>query len=168
MKSIIQGIKNLIYWLPIIWRDRNWDQHYIYEVLKHKLKAQSDYISKHDRHTRAQSDARDMRTCVNLIQKIQDDFYGLEYLDYSEIRQWFTPCEDKEGYFEYHSEVVSDDFNSYFNKYPLAYRRVLNGESVFSNDSRQHIAMNMAHLNQKRAKDLLFKIMNNRIDSWWD
>jgi hypothetical protein len=28
----------------IIWGDRDWDSHYIYEILKHKLKSQSQYI----------------------------------------------------------------------------------------------------------------------------
>jgi hypothetical protein len=36
-KYIKQGVKNLIYWFPIIWKDRNWDSHYIFEIMKHKL-----------------------------------------------------------------------------------------------------------------------------------
>ena len=31
------GVKNIIYWFPIIWKDRNWDSHYIFEIIKHKL-----------------------------------------------------------------------------------------------------------------------------------
>ena len=41
LNNIIQGIKNLLYWFPIIWKDRNFDEHFIYEILKHKLKYQS-------------------------------------------------------------------------------------------------------------------------------
>jgi len=66
-KEIKWGIQNLIYWFPIIWKDRNWDGHYIYEVMKHKLKAQANYVGRRDFHTRAQQDARNMRTCVRLI-----------------------------------------------------------------------------------------------------
>ncbi len=33
-KYFKQGIKNLWYWLPIIWKDRSWDDHYIFEVLE--------------------------------------------------------------------------------------------------------------------------------------
>lgn len=31
------GIKNLIFWFPIIWRDRDWDYHYLLKVMSHKL-----------------------------------------------------------------------------------------------------------------------------------
>jgi len=171
-KYLKQGIKNLWYWFPIIWKDRNWDQHYIFEVLKHKLKSQSEYIGRMDFHTRAQQDARNMRICIKLIQICQDDTYGMEYMDYHKDRIWFTPCEDRPDSSLMNSELVWEKFDDYFKKYPLIYKRVLKGEGIFSMegrwDDKQVLAMNIAHINQKRAQDLLFKIMNNGINSWWD
>jgi hypothetical protein len=61
------GIKNLIYWFPIIWKDRNWDSHYTFEIMMHKIKAQSKYIGERDIHTRAKRDAEVMMTCVRLM-----------------------------------------------------------------------------------------------------
>ena len=52
--DIIQGVKNLIKWFPTIWKDRDYDQFYIYEVLRVKLEKQAVYICNNDRHTRAQ------------------------------------------------------------------------------------------------------------------
>ena len=75
------GVKNIIYWLPVIWKDRNWDYRYIYTILEHKLKAQSDYIGRMDRHVTAKRDAEVMMTCVRLIDKVDDEFYSLEYTD---------------------------------------------------------------------------------------
>jgi hypothetical protein len=173
-KSLKYGIKNLWYWFPVIWKDRNWDQHFIYEVLKHKLKAQSNYIGIQDRHTRAQQDARNMRICVKLIEKIQDDFYQLEYADYAKDKHWFEPCKDKEGYSEWKSENVWEKYNDYFKKYPLVYKRVINGERIFEFDnvvdikSKQKIAMNIAHINHDRAHKLLFNIIQQNIEGWWD
>jgi hypothetical protein len=37
LRDILQGTKNLIYWLPIIWKDRDWDHVYIERMLEHKL-----------------------------------------------------------------------------------------------------------------------------------
>ena len=173
-KDFIQGVKNLWYWLPVIWKDRNYDTHYIYEVIKHKLKAQAQYIDDKDRHTKAKLDARNMRICANLIQKLQDDVYTLEYQDYHEDRVWFTDWEDKPGYSLYHSEVVSDNFEYYFEKYPLIYKRVAIDEGnytlydVVQPEIRKVIAMKMAHINDDRARKLLFKIMEENITSWWD
>lgn len=173
-KSLKYGIKNLWYWFPVIWKDRNWDQHFIYEILKHKLKAQADYIGRRDWHTQAQQDARNMRICVKLIEKIQDDFYQLEYADYAKDKHWFEPCEDKKGYSEWKSENVWEKYNDYFKKYPLVYKRVINGEGIFEFDNvvdtknKQRIAMNIAHLNQERAHKLLFNIIQQNIERWWD
>jgi hypothetical protein len=173
-KYFKQGVKNLIYWFPVIWKDRDWDTHYIYEVMKHKLKAQSNYIGAKDRHTRAQQDARNMRICVNLIQKLQDDDYTSERAQYAKDKVWFTDYKDKPGYSLYNSEVVWEVYDKYFKKYPLVYKRVLKGEGPFSLDGRDElelkriIAMNIGYINEDRARKLLFKIMESQISSWWD
>lgn len=173
-KEIKWGIQNLIYWLPIIWKDRHGDSHYIFEVLKHKLKAQAKHIGDNDRHTRAQFDAKRMRLCVKLIQKVQDEDYEMEYMDYHKDRIWFTPCNDGTGNSRYNSEEVCEKYDDYFRKYPLVYKQVMKGAGPFTLDGRDEsdmkriIAMNISHLNQQRAQDLLFKIINENINCWWD
>jgi hypothetical protein len=171
-RSFITGVKNLWYWLPIIWRDRNWDDHYIFEILIHKLKAQSKYIGERDIHTRAKRDSEVMMTCVRLMKKVQEEFYSMEYMDYHKTKHWFEPCEDREGYSTWESKLLEENFDDYFAKYPLIYKRVMAGEGVFKRDEReddkQIIAMNIAHINHDRARKLLFKIMEDNIEGWWD
>jgi len=173
-KYFKQGVKNIIYWFPIIWKDRNWDGHYIFEILQHKLKAQADYIGRRDFHTRAQLDAKRMRLCVKLIKKVQEEDYTMEYMDYAKDRVWFTPCEDRPDLHQYNSEEVWEKYDEYFKKYPLIYKRVLKGEGVFTlngrdeSDMKKVIAQNIAHLNHDRARKLLFKIMEENIEGWWD
>jgi hypothetical protein len=173
-KYFKQGVKNIIYWFPVIWKDRDWDGHYIFEILQHKLVAQANYIGKRDFHTRAQQDARRMRLCVKLIKKVQEEDYTMEYMDYAKDRVWFTDCEDRPGSSLYNSEEVWEKYDEYFKKYPLVYKKVLKGEGVFTLDGRDEsqmkrvIAMNIAHLNHDRARKLLFKIMEENIEGWWD
>jgi hypothetical protein len=170
--DLIRGIKKLWYWFPVIWKDRDYDDHFIFEVLKHKLKAQAKYIGDRDFHTRAQLDAKRMRLCVSLIEKVQDESYQMEYMDYVKDRVWFTPCEDRPGSSLYNSEVVVENFDDFFKKYPLVYKRVLKGEGPFSlegrEDDKKIIAMNIAHVNQERVHKLLFKILEQNIRGWWD
>ena len=171
-KYLKQGIKNIIYWFPIIWKDRHWDSHYIFEILKHKLEAQAQYIGSSDRHTRAQQDARRMRLCIKLMHKVQESEYSAEYMDYHKDRIWFTDCEDRPDSSLMNSEQVWEKFDDYFKKYPLIYKRVMNGEGVFKRegreDDKQIIAMNIGYINQDRAHKLLFKIMEENILGWWD
>lgn len=173
-RNLKQGLKNLWYWFPVIWKDRNWDQHYIYEVLKHKLKAQAKYIGDNDRHTRAQQDSHRMMICTKLIQLCQDNTYEIEYLNYEKSKHWFQPCKDRPGYSTWESETMSENFDEFFKKYPLIYKRVLNGEGPFTLDGvdereiKGRIAMNISHINQQRSHKLLFKILEKNIERWWD
>ena len=170
-REFIRGVEKLWYWFPIIWKDRDWDEHYIFEVLKHKLKAQAKYIGERDIHTRAQQDTRRMRLCISLIENIQDETYAMEYIDYHKTKHWFEPSKDNEGYSTWNSKELSENFDDYFKKYPLIYKRVINGEGVFKPEGpedKQRIAMSIAHINQDRAHKLLFKIMEENILGWWD
>jgi hypothetical protein len=170
-KNIKQGFKNLKYWLPIIWKDRNYDHRYIYTILQHKLKSQSKYIGDRDWHTRAKRDAELMMTCVRLLDKVGDEWYSSEYSDYHKTKHWFSPYEDNEGYSTWESRQLSENFDDYFAKYPLIHKRVLNGEGPLKPEGpedKQRIAMNIAHINEDRAHKLLFKIMERNIRGWWD
>ena len=111
LRNIKTGIKNIWYWLPIIWKDRHWDSHYIFEIMVHKLKAQSEYIGSRDIHTRAKRDSEVMMTCVRLMEKVQNDFYSSEYSDYHKTKHWFEPA-DEEGYSTLESRILREDFDS--------------------------------------------------------
>jgi hypothetical protein len=170
-KYIKQGVKNLIYWFPIIWKDRNWDSHYIFEIMRHKLSAQADYIGGRDLHTRAQLDAKRMRLCVKLMKLVQDEFYSSEYSDYHKTKHWFEPIPET-TLSSWESRTLEENFDDYFKKYPLIYKRVLNGEGIFGREGRENdkqvIAMNIGYINHDRARKLLFKIMEENIEGWWD
>jgi hypothetical protein len=172
--DLIRGTKKLWYWFPVIWKDRDWDDHYIFDILKHKLKAQSKYIGDNNRHTRAQLDAKRMRLCIRLIEKVQDETYEMEYMDYHKDRNWFTPVEGQPDLSQWNSETVYENFDDFFKKYPRIYKRVMNGEGPFTLDGRDEkeikkiVAMNISKINQERAFDLLFKILKQDIRRWWD
>ena len=173
-KDLYRGIKNLIIWFPIIWKDRDWDHRYIFDILEHKLKLQSQGIAGRDIHVDAQRDAEVMLTCVRLMERVREDYYQSEYMDYHKSDYWFEDIEDKPGYSTWEHEIKSENFEDYFKKYPLIYKRVLNGEGVFPIDKeseperKQSIAMNIAHINHDRARKLLFKLMEQNIEQWWD
>ena len=173
LKEIRTGFKNIFYWAPVIWKDRHWDSHYIFEIMMHKIKAQSKYIGEREFHTRAKRDAEVMMTCVRLMKLVDDGFYSSEYSNYHKTKHWFEPT-DKEGYSTWESRLLEENFDEYFLKYPRIYDRVMKGEGVFALDGEDHedikqkIAMNIGHINHERARKLLFKIMEHHIERWWD
>ena len=171
-KDFINGVKNLWKWFPTIWKDRDWDDSFIFDLLIQKLKNQSKYIGKRDYHTRAKRDAEIMMTCVRLLEKVKVEEYGIEYLDY-EVSDWnFVPCKDSPGYSTLEVDRISENFDDYFKKYPRQYKRVMNGEvSRFNrsvNKDKNSIAMEIAHENHERARRLLFKLLEQNIEKWWN
>jgi len=178
-KQILTGLKNLWYWFPVIWKDRHWDDHYIFEVMIHKLKAQSKYIGERDWHTTAKRDAEIMMTCVRLMKLVREEHYCSEYMDYHETKHWFANIPGKEGYSSWESRQLSENFDDFFKKHQSAYKKVLADKKlqIFriepencddETDIKQRIAMNIGHYNHNRARKLLFKLMEENIESWWD
>ena len=116
-KYIKHGVKNLYKWFWVIWKDRNYDHYYIFEVLKFKLEKQAKHLADVGFHNDAQRDAERMMTCVRLINKLQNEEY------YDELSE--SGVRSSEAI-----QIVIDRHN--------------------------------------KAKRLLFKILNDRIEEWWD
>ena len=163
LKQFFKRIQNLIRWFPIIWKDQDWDDFYIFEILKFKLKNQAEYIGYHDIHMSAKRDAEIMMLCVRLIEKIQDEYYGKEYLSYCESEMKFIPSETYLGHYEMEFVELSEHYDDYFKKYPLIYRMVPD-----LNAPKDRIAFEIAKINEERAHKLLFRILEQNIRRWWD
>ena len=167
--DVIQGVRNLIKWFHVVWKDRDWDHSYIYEILKHKLENQAHYIAKKNRHTSAKRDAELMLLCARLIEIQQEESYDMEYLDYQET-EWTDDLRI------IRSKIVSDNLEDYLAKYPRQYKRLLNGEiNTFGARTKQEYFDNkelasiiISHENQDRSRKLLFKLLERNIERWWD
>ena len=116
-KHIKYGVKNLYRWFWVIWKDRDWDHYYIFQVLKFKLEKQAKHLAENGFHSNAQRDAELMMTCVRLINKLQNE--------------------------DYYEEMCKSGVRS---------------SKAVQNVIDKH----------NKAKRLLFKIMNDRIQEWWD
>jgi hypothetical protein len=116
-KYIKYGIKNLYKWFWVIWKDRDWDHHYIFEVLKFKLEKQAKHLGGRNWHESFKRDAEVMMTCVRLINKLQNEEY----------------------------------YEAYYDSKPM-------------NNEMMHKCL----AQHSKAKRLLFRIMEEKIESWWD
>ena len=172
-KDFTRGVKNLWRWFPTIWKDRDYDGHYIFEVIRVKLEHQAKYIGGRDIHTTAKTDAEKMRLVSKLIKLQQDDFYGMEYMDYHDTKYDFVPTDETEKWFRMEDTLISENFEDFFKKYPRIYKEVLSEEDFSDKnlddvDTKSEIAIKMAHKNQERCRKLIFKIMESEISRWWD
>jgi hypothetical protein len=139
----------------------DWDDFYIFEILKFKLKNQAKYIGTKDRHMSAKRDAEIMMLCVRLIEKVQDEYYGMEYHNYYKSNIKFIPSISHPGSYEMEEELISEHYDDYFKKYPRIYKQV-------TGKDKHEIAFQISRINEERAHKLLFTILEQNIRRWWD
>ena len=157
------GITNLWKWAPVIWQDRDWDHYYIYAVLIHKLEKQATYIQKNGFHVEARRDAEKMFLCAKLARMQQQEFYVDEFYESYEMKHEFIPTDETKKWYTMESEIISENFIDYFAKYQRQYRLVDKTDK-----DKEDIAREIAYKNQERSRKLLFKIMEQNIERWWD
>ena len=162
-RDFINGIKNIWNWFPTIWKDRDWDSSYIYEILIHKLEKQATYIHKYGNHVSAERDAEKMFLCARLARIQQEELYMDEYYDTHEIKVEFVPTDETEEWFTMESEILSENFTDYLYKYRHQYKLIDRTDL-----DKQEIARKIACNNQERSRKLLFKIMEENIERWWN
>ena len=165
MRYFIDGIKNIIRWMPTMYHDRDWDQWHIYNVLQKKIEFQRKELINANRHTDINRDNRDMTIVLNLIERVNEDFYGVEYLDYSESKFRFEPIEGDDEYYTMEQDVISENYNEYIKKYPSSVRKVLKEKPDLN---KKDLCFWVARHNEEKAHDLLHRILKERIRHWWD
>ena len=75
-RNIKQGIKNLKDWFPIVWKDKDWDYHYILLLMRFKLEKMDKLFRSDNVHiTNAERHADEMKECVLLLDRIIEDEY---------------------------------------------------------------------------------------------
>lgn len=162
-KDIYKGITNLIKWFPIVWNDRDWDQAYIFYVLRFKLNNTANYLEKQNGYVGVERDVEKIRLCVRLIDKIKDEDYCFEYQDYYKTVFEFEKVEL--GLTEMKGNVLSDNLEDYFKKHISTYRKVKKQYPDYEDIS---LALHIGSEMENKAMRLLFTIMERNINGWWD
>ena len=86
--NTIKRIRKIIRWIPILWRDRDWDYYFVYEILKQNLIDTEKYIRKDVLHVFNEHDADSIQKAIDMIGKVQTEYFLDKYL--SESKSWTT------------------------------------------------------------------------------
>ena len=116
-KEFIDGIKNLIDWFSIIWKDRHWDDYYITKILQRKGELQRQYLVSHNRVSGLEIVNRDMTWLLNLIERKHHDYYAMEKYDYEKSEIDFVPSESHPNCYKIEVDVQWEKWDEYLNKY---------------------------------------------------
>lgn len=163
IKRFFRKLTNLIDWLPVIWNDYPYDYSSIYTILDKKLNKmlvffESGNVWQSDESLKPT--IKELKLVISLLDKIREDFYGLEYMEYLEEDMEFIPIENDDCY-ELEFKLKKDNLDEYFKKY-----HVKNIPTDFT--ERKKLAIQISRKKEEQCKRLFFKLLNDKIERWWD
>lgn len=166
IKRKVWQIKNVFRWLPIIWKQHDFDYHYSIEVFKFQLQKQAEFLESNNSFTTCAKDrAKRIRTVIKLMDKVYNDEYGMEYIDILKKKYGDDVLE------MIFTELKEETFNPFSNKKEKLYGMKFkyetwdNCEEIDKDKDDLFIA---SHEKQKKAHRILWKLIEKDIQSWWD
>jgi len=104
----------------------------------------------------------------------QEDLYDSEYLEYFDFEISSSPSPTNPGCYEMDTVIISENLDEYLSKYPRKHKMAIEGKlDLFIRPAdpielKKAYAMEIAHYNQQQSKEILFKLLNQNIQRWWD
>ena len=166
IRHFLTSCHNLIKWFPIIWNDRDWDGHFILKILQKKIEFQRKELVNANRHTRIESDNRDMTLALNLLERVKEEYYSLECMDYWDSEIVFDDVPENPELKSIEVNTTAERYDEYLSKYPSSVRALTkeHGEEL----DKERLCLMVSNYNHKKANKLLFRILEERLAYWWD
>ena len=94
-------IRNLIYWLPILWDDRDWDYNYLLRILIHKLNGMERLFREHGHLENSEEVANEIQSVVHDLSIVEGGLldraaYAEHERKWGEVSFEHLPKDDKE------------------------------------------------------------------------
>ena len=166
IRNFLTSCNNLIKWFPTIWYDRDWDGHFILKILQKKIEFQRKELVNANRHTRIESDNRDMTLALNLLERVKEEYYSLECMDYWNSEIVFDDVPENPELKSIEVNTTAERYDEYLSKYPSSVRALTkeHGEEL----DKERLCLMVSNYNHKKANKLLFRILEERLAYWWD
>lgn len=166
IRYFLTGCRNLIKWMPTIYHDRDWDGDFILKILQKKIEFQRTELVNSNRHIRIDIDNRDMTLVLNLIERVRDEHYQLECMDYWDSDYTLNEIPNKPNSKSLEINVTSERCDEYLSKYPSSVRAVI--KEYGKEEDKKTLCLRVSYYNHKKANKLLFQILEERLSFWWD
>ncbi len=163
-RDFYRRTRNVLRWLPTIWKDRDYDDSYITEILIKKLEFTRDfYLSDKAYSAEADNVAEEIQEAINRLHQTKDSWEFYEDPAMEQLQQkWgltafsFEPYEhDKEGnVLTYELKTKTEKVNTE------------EEEEQYSKEFRKTVKE--AREQYMKDKIKAYKFIAKNIDKWWD
>lgn len=155
-RRLINKIKMSLRWAKFGWSDKDFDQYFLYNVMEFKIRNMHKAFMKYG-YSETSVTTQRMELVANLIKKVKNEDYESEYWDYM--------YDDKLNKINKLDEYLEINKNNYKRSGKWFSSR---GHGIKEIKFKELCAMDIGMYKQKKAKRLLFQIMHDKIDYWWD
>jgi hypothetical protein len=107
-----------------------------------------------------------MTLALNLLERVKEEYYNLECMDYWDNDMIFNDVPDNPKLKSIDFEEKWEKYDEFLTKYPSSVRAVVkeHGEQ----DDKKRLCLLVSHYNHNKANKLLFRILGERLAYWWD
>lgn len=159
IKKLINKIIRIIEWIPILWKDRDFDHSYLITILRYKLERMYKFLTGKQamaKHNKKEIQA--LRICIEILKRKENDFYFNTFVYLIDNPARFISIDEE-------------------TKENLANEGVINTSELLMLDPMWKISSNMeaydeksklADQAQKDRDKLLYKLLELYVESWWD
>lgn len=154
-KKVRSLFHNIWKFRKILWRDRDWDQGFFYELLEFKLRSIHKYFSSDapvSLCSQRKKYRRNILVCAELVKRIRE-----------------------ENYFKYYYRDVDCSWDANWEidpekptRYRMKEKTKEQGPKSYWGYIEQKQLNEIEKQMKKQDQDLLFKLLTKHLDTWWD
>jgi hypothetical protein len=166
IKNISYGIENLYNYFWVIWRNREWDGAFTYELLQRKIEIQRKYLINRNSFVSTEQTNRDMTLILNLLNRVQNEYYADEYFDYYDLKLDFVRTEDThQELYTIESEYSNERYDEYLSKYPRTVKLV---KSQYPELTDHDLCGRVGQHLQEKCHRILHRMLEDKLMGFWD
>ena len=159
-RRFFRKIKNIFRWLPTIWKDEDYDDHFIVEILIKKLEHTRDFFLSDRTHiAKAEEVAEEIQEAIDRLHMTRDSWEFYEQPAHDII-------EEKWGKSEFKWIPTNDGTGSMYMEIEHENVKTPEDKEQYSEDLRA--AMKTARKEYEKDKKQAYKFIAKHIDGWWD
>ncbi len=163
-RDFYRRVKNVLRWLPTIWKDRDWDDSYITEILIKKLEFTRDfYLSDKAYSAEAEKIAEEIKEAIDRLHMTRDSWEFYEDLAMEQLEQkWGKTAFSFEPYkYDENGNVLSYEMKS-------KTENVIDAEDEEQYRKEFRETLDTARKQYMKDKIKAYKFIAKNIDKWWD
>ena len=160
VRRFTRKVKNVFRWIPTIWKDEDFDNHFIVEILIKKLEHTRDFFLSHDTNIAdADKVAEEIQEAIDRLHMTRDSWEFYE-------QQAHEILTEKWGESEFKWRPTNDGTGSMYMDIEHENVKTPDDKEQYSIEFRT--ALEQARKEYLKDKKEAYKFIAKHIDGWWD